>query len=367
VLRYGSPFNGIGSAQTAWEHLGWECAWTSEIDPFAIRVAKHHVGAPELGDINGITTEMLREHGPIDLLVGGSPCQSYSSLGKRRGMDDPRGKLALRFLELAGVARPRWIVFENVPRIKSSNKGRDFGTFLGKLEELGYGWAYRTFDAQYFGLAQSRERMFVVGYRGDWRRAAAVLFERQGIFGASSPHAKNQEGVAGTAGIHLDCGIAAAGAARHRVIGFHANAQGCQIASQARDLRLSAALTASQRAAVAYEVPGPLVLGIDGFNQSISGEVYHTLRAARDYRDAVAIRTTADGVTWWKVRRLMPIECERLQGFSDGFTQVPDHRGKPAADTPRYEAIGNAMPVPVMSWIGEGIQMVDAMDNRAND
>lgn len=276
-------------------------------------------------------------------------------------MDDPRGALALRFLEVAAVAEPRWIVFENVPRIKSSKKGRDFGTFLGMLEELGYGWAYRTFDARYFGLATSRERMLVVGYRGDWRRAGAVLFERDSFFGSPLSRRESRQDTPGTASVDPAGGLATTAARPRRCIGFHANAQGCQMACRTRDLRLAAALTTSQRAAVAYEVPGPSVLGIEGLSKSIPEEVYETLKSKHEYRHAVAVPNPAGGITWWVVRLQTPLECERLQGFPDNYTQVPDHRGKPAADTPRWKALGNAMPVPVMRWIGEGIEMVDAI------
>lgn len=360
-FRIGSLFNGIGAAPLAWEPLGWKCRYTSEINPFAIRVVEHHFKAENLGDIREIAKETL--HGrPIDLLVGGSPCVSFSSLGNRQGMDDPRGELALRFLEVARVAQPRWIVFENVPRLKSSNKGRDFGAFLGMLEKFGYGWAYRTFNARYFGLAQSRERVFVVGYRGDWRRAAAVLFERDSLLGAPSSCKESRQNTPRAAAVDPACGFSTTGSRPRRCIGFHGNAQGCQIASTTRDLWLAATLTASQRAAVAYEVPRPFLLSSDGFNESIHEEGYNNLRAGRDSGDAVAIPTADGGQSWWVVRYLMPMECERLQGFPDGFTQVPDYRGKPAADTPRLKALGNAFPVPVMRWIGERIQMVEEMN-----
>ncbi len=346
----------------AWQPLGWRCAWTSEIDPFACRVVEHHYGFANLGDVTRITKEMLVKRGKIDVLVGGSPCQSFSSLGKRRGMDDPRGKLAFRFLELAAYAEPKWIVWENVPRVLNSNRGRDFGAFLGKLAQLGYGFAYRVLDAAHFGLAQSRERVFVVGYRGDWRRAAAVLLEKESLFGASSTREGLQEDSAGTAGVHIARGIATTGSGRHQCIGFHANAQGCQITSHTRDIRIAATLTASQRAAVAYEVAGPLVLGVDGLNHSSSRESSHILQAGREHRGAVAVGNSVDGLAWWVVRLLMPRECERLMGFESDYTRVPCKRGKPAADTPRYRAIGNSMAVPIMSWLGKQIEKVEAMD-----
>ncbi|MGA0355790.1 MAG: DNA cytosine methyltransferase, partial [Ilumatobacteraceae bacterium] len=182
-MRYASVCDGIGAVHCAWKPLGWECAWTSEIDKFPIAVVERHWGFPNLGDMTEIDREMLDEHGPIELLVGGTPCQSFSVAGLRGGLDDDRGNLALRFMQLCAEARPTWVVWENVPGVLSIDGGRAFGSILGALEELGYGWAYRTLDAQWFGVAQRRRRVFVVGCLGDWRRAAAVLFEQQSVCG----------------------------------------------------------------------------------------------------------------------------------------------------------------------------------------
>ncbi len=189
VMRYGSVCSGIEAATVAWHPLGWEPAWFAEIDPFPSAVLAHHwPTVPNLGDITAPDfTERAMGHGSIDILVGGTPCQSFSVAGLRAGLDDPRGNLARVFLGIADRLRPRWVVWENVPGVLSSNEGRDFGAFLGALGELGYGWAYRVLDAQYFGVAQRRRRVFVVGYLGDWRRAAAVLFERACLSGNPPP------------------------------------------------------------------------------------------------------------------------------------------------------------------------------------
>jgi DNA (cytosine-5)-methyltransferase 1 len=195
-MRYASVCDGIGAAHVAWKPLGWQCSWTSEIEPFPAAVVEHHFGFANVGDMTKITEEMLDEHGPVDLLVGGTPCQSFSVAGLRGGLADPRGNLALRFVQLAAVMQPKWIVWENVPGVLSSGRGRDFGTFLGALGEIGYGFAYRVLDAQWFGVAQRRRRVFVVGYLGDWRRAAAVLFERESVFGNPPTRGKAWEGVA---------------------------------------------------------------------------------------------------------------------------------------------------------------------------
>ena len=177
-----------------WHHLGWEPAFFSDIDPFPRAVLSHHYpDVPLHGDFTTIGED---DYGSIELLVGGTPCQSFSVAGLRGGMDDDRGNLALEYLKLAQRKRPEWLVWENVPGVLSSNGGRDFGAFLGGLVELGYGFAYRILDAQYFGVAQRRRRVFVVGCLGDWRRSAAVLFERESLSGNPPPRRETGERVA---------------------------------------------------------------------------------------------------------------------------------------------------------------------------
>jgi DNA (cytosine-5)-methyltransferase 1 len=192
-LTFGSVCSGIEAASVAWLPLGWRASFHAEIEaaPSAV-LAHHYPGVPNLGDF----TRIENPPKPIDVLVGGTPCQSFSVAGKRLGLDDPRGNLAVEYLRLARRLGPRWLVWENVPGVLSSNRGRDFGAFLGLLAELGYGWAYRVLDAQYFGVPQRRRRVFVVGHLGDWRRAAAVLFEREGLCGHPAPRREAGAGVA---------------------------------------------------------------------------------------------------------------------------------------------------------------------------
>ena len=213
-MKYGSVCSGIEAASVAWHDLGWEPQWFSEIEQFPSEVLKHRFPAvPNLGDMTTINQNPIADERPIDLLVGGTPCQSFSVAGLRKGLDDPRGNLMLTFLSIADKLRPKWIVWENVPGVLSSNGGKDFGTFLGALGELGYGFAYRVLDAQHFGVAQRRRRVFVVGYLGDWRVAAAVLFERESLQGNIKPSRKkreevtaNAEGSVGEAGSWWDGG-----------------------------------------------------------------------------------------------------------------------------------------------------------------
>jgi DNA (cytosine-5)-methyltransferase 1 len=158
------------------------------------------VALPQLGTVpnfGDFTKIGAQDVGAIDLLAGGTPCQSFSVAGKRAGLDDPRGNLTIEFARLAGRLRPLWLVWENVPGVLSIDGGRTFGAFLGMLGELGYGISYRVLDAQHFGVPQRRRRVFVVGHLGDWRAAAAVLLERSSLSGYPPPRREARKGTAG--------------------------------------------------------------------------------------------------------------------------------------------------------------------------
>lgn len=193
-MIYGSVCSGIEAATVAWHPLGWEAAFFSEIEKFPSAVLAHHY--PDVPNLGDMTKFKEWPDANLDVLVGGTPCQSFSVAGLRKGLDDPRGNLMLTYLAIAERYRPKWVVWENVPGVLSSNGGRDFGTFLGALGKLGYGFAYRVLDAQYFGVAQRRRRVFVVGCLGDWRAAAAVLFERESMSGNPAPSREARQAVA---------------------------------------------------------------------------------------------------------------------------------------------------------------------------
>lgn len=203
-MRFASVCSGIEAASVAWQPLGWQAAWFSEIEPFPRSVLAHHYpNVPNWGDM---TKFQDWPDESIDLLCGGTPCQSFSIAGLRKGLADPRGNLMLVFGAIAAKYRPRWLVWENVPGVLSSNGGRDFGAFLGLLAELGYGFAYRILDAQYVrvqshprAVPQRRRRVFVVGHIGGlWQRAAAALFERESLRGHPAPSRKAGQNAAGT-------------------------------------------------------------------------------------------------------------------------------------------------------------------------
>ena len=468
-MRYLSVCSGIEAATVAWHPLGWTAAAYSEIEKFPSQVLAHHYpNTPNVGDMTKFKEWNI---GSIDLLVGGTPCQSFSVAGLRKGLDDPRGNLMLTYLAIADQYRPRWLVWENVPGVLSSNGGKDFGVFLGALGELGYGFAYRILDAQYFGVAQRRRRVFVVGYLGDWRAAAAVLFERHSLSGDSAPSREKRKEAAGgithglgdggelarclnacnTASGRLDVSVEtfvsqpialqditsrekaqngkgwnADGSAY--TVDTHAT-QGVaqpisfsgQMSYPQTDVGMTQTLQAKNPMAVAVGVPEVMctlrasgagfdrpgnsatehetyiAVGTDLYNGAITGDVAvpMTNRAdgtetgptvmqsvathdvagtmmsyAKSGGDSNRIDNAAAGYmamvpASMAVRRLTPVECERLQGFPDSYTDIQP-KGKATPDGPRYKALGNSMAVPVMAWIGKRIQEVENLQCKPN-
>ena len=194
-MKFLSVCSGIEAASVAWHDLGFECVGVSEIDKFPSEVLKHHYpSVPNLGDMTKYK-EWNNDLAP-DLLVGGTPCQSFSVAGLRKGMDDPRGNLALTYVGIAEKYQPQWFIWENVPGVLSSSGGKDFSSFLSAMADIGYGIAYRVLDAQFFGVPQRRRRVFVVGYLGDWRPAVSVLFEPSSVFGHTPKGRKKGKGTA---------------------------------------------------------------------------------------------------------------------------------------------------------------------------
>ena len=337
-MRYGSVCSGIEAATVAWHPLGWKAAWYSEIEPFPCAALKHHYPAvPNYGDMTKYE-EWPNE--PINLLVGGTPCQSFSVAGLRKGLADPRGNLMLTYGAIARRYRPEWLVWENVPGVLSSNGGRDFGTFLGMLAELGYGFAYRVLDAQYFGVAQRRRRVFVVANARNWQRAAAVLFESHSLQGHPAPSREARQGTAPSTrgGVEL-CGPL-----------------------NARDYKDPGTdgmnYNSAKMVPCVYPMHGGMIGRQEQNGPSGSGfgeetDPSYTLTAGGQVRHGVA--------TPLQVRRLTPVECERLQGFPDNYTNIPWRKKPESPDGPRYKALGNSMAVPVMAWIGKRIKEVSEL------
>ena len=349
-MRFGSVCSGIDAASIAWtaKHgpMNWSCEFFSEIDKFPSAVLAHHYGSnmpgepysqnaiPNYGDM----TKFMEwpDHGsksnrPIDVLVGGTPCQTFSVAGLRAGLADPRGNLMLTYLAILERYKPRWFIWENVPGVLSSNGGKDFGTFLGGVEQCGYGAAYRVLDAQFVrvdglerAVPQRRRRVFVVGYLGDWRPPAAVLFERESLRGHPAPRRKSGEGFAADVGEGATVGslCARTGLSRSQLEGPHDTAA------------LRAASGGSSKSYVAQVAPsvstGPPYSRTG--NERVECEALAVQSTAFKIRGgcegggkgylgsdetAFTLSTTHDQDIFhdYAVRRLTPTECQRLQGF----------------------------------------------------
>jgi DNA (cytosine-5)-methyltransferase 1 len=370
-MRYLSVCSGIEAATVAWHPLGWKPAAFAEIDKFPRAVLQHHY--PDVPIHGDFTTIQANDYGTVDLLVGGTPCQSFSVAGLRGGLDDDRGNLALEFMRLAARIKPTWIVWENVPGVLSSNGGRDFGSILGALGELGYGWAYRVLDAQHFGVPQRRRRVFVVGCLGSWQRAAAVLFERHSVSGNPPPRREARETAptvparrtaGGGLGTDFDCdgGLIARCATTGEGKCFDSETttlvtQDVRYAHYSHDYandRITDPAGVNPALSARATASGNLnLLEPAAFDWQTGGD----MRGLDPKPTAALQRCQVPAVCGAAVRRLTPRECERLQGFSDDYTAIP-WRGKPAdqcPDGPRYKALGNSMAVPVMAWIGSRI------------
>ena len=371
-MNYLSVCSGIEAATVAWHEMGWNPLAFSEIEKFPSQVLAHHYpNVPNLGDMTKFK-EWDFGTNRLDLLVGGTPCQSFLVAGLRKGLDDPRGNLALTYAAILDKFRPKWCIWENVPGVLSSNKGRDFGAFLGALVELGYGFAYRVLDAQNFGVAQRRRRVFVVGCLGSWESAAKVLFESESLSGNIKQSRKEKQEIAKciTTRITND----------YETEQFVYENHGTD--SRVKEIAISPTVTARwgtggnnvplamQGNLIGRDKGGPQGIGVsdsntmytltktdvhavfcDTYNGTIQGNVAATMTADM----AGPTHSGPKIMQNMAVRRLTEIECERLQGFPDNYTNIKENCPSGA----RYKALGNSMAVPVMKWIGQRIQQVE--------
>lgn len=401
-MRYVSLFSGIEAASVAWHPLGWEPLAFSEIDTFPSAVLAHHYpDTPNLGDITRIDWSRHSDCTTADLVVGGSPCQSFSIAGRREGLEGASG-LMWEYVRAIRELRPRWLVWENVPGALSSSGGEDFRCLLQALDELGYCVAWRVLDAQYFGVAQRRRRVYVVGSLGS-TRACEVLFEPESLrwdhpsgrakrqaltrgFGGGArgadagpgcltPWDSQSRRVYDTDGCYPTLDTREHSGGDGRAVAFLPNAGG-KAGSIAYERELSPTLKTEHNPAV-------LCASNRGPRSSIGVDVSPSLMASDDKNPNVVIAFSAKNAAsaglsvssdtsptlsttkqpaisgGGTVRRLMPVECERLQGFKDGWTDVPYKGKEHAPDSPRYKSLGNSMAVPVMRWIGWRIQQVE--------
>jgi len=381
-MNYLSVCSGIEAATVAWHHMGWKPVGFSEIEKFPSQVLSHHYPkVTNFGDMTKYKEWKLDDS--IGLLVGGTPCQSFSVAGLRKGLDDPRGNLALTYVGILDKFRPKWCIWENVPGVLSSGRGRDFGAFLGALGELGYGWAYRVLDAQNFGIAQRRKRVFVVGCLGGWESAAKVLFESESLSGNIKQSRKKREETSTDFIPSIANCLETTCNDYSRADGFNMIAyEWHNQDSRIKPVEIAATLNcnaggreghlvqniplAMQGNLIERDAGGPNGIGVsdsntmytltktdihavfcDTYNGTIQGNVAATMTA-----DMAG--STHSGPKIMKnmaVRRLTEVECERLQGFPDNYTNIRENCPSGA----RYKALGNSMAVPVMRWIGERI------------
>jgi DNA (cytosine-5)-methyltransferase 1 len=476
-LRYGSVCSGVETASLAWEPLGWEPVFFAEIEKYPAAVLAHrYPNVPNLGDMTSADfANKAQGAGAVDVLVGGTPCQSFSVAGLRGGLDDERGNLALEFCRLADRLAPTWVVWENVPGVLSSGGGRDFGSIVGAMGELGYNLAWRILDAQNFGVPQRRRRVFLVGHLGaEQRGAAAVLFEQHCLQGHPAPSRETRQDLAPTVSagftassfgkyaegcgtLRRDGGDLGGGSetltiwrgsdqANAETVEGQAGTLNCNKGQQgdnaalpyfratgrssyteaesAEALRACAAKHGDTDLVVSGEVVGT-VTARKGRNNGIANDdvqaghlicvnaretpvsasgkslplgaqdrghavafpidTRNALRDPEKYdtvnRQGVGVGEDGDPAptvdsshvdavaTEMQVRRLTPRECERLQGMPDDWTKIPWRKkdAEDCPDGPRYKAIGNSMAVPVMSFIGKRIAMVQEILDGKDD
>jgi len=416
MISFGSVCSGIEAASVAWELLGWKAAWLSEIEKFPCAVLAHHYpDVPNLGDMTTLPDRIRSgEVEAPDVFCGGTPCQAFSVAGLRKSLDDARGNLSLTFCEIADAidqvrliqqSNPSIVFWENVPGVLNT-KDNAFGCFLGALAgeddalvPPGGRWsnagfidgpqravAWRVLDAQYFGVAQRRRRVFVIASARDDFDPAAVLFEFEGLRRDTAPRRETGERIApcvtngppfsrtGNERVEAEAMVVAKKwpaeisstldttfGTKQGLEDQHVNA-GCPMFVPSYGIPgnwigrkpenggnatepmydLAPCLTKADQHGVAQT----MAIGTDLYNGAITGDV------------AVPLTNRADGtgtgpsvMQSMAVRRLTPVECERLQGFPDNYTKIADK----TPDGPRYKALGNSWAVPVVRWIGERI------------
>lgn len=444
-MDYLSLFSGIEAASVAWAPLGWRPLAFAEVDAFPSAVLRERFpSVPNLGDVTKVNWRgFVRDFGRPDVLVGGSPCQSFSIAGTRTGLGGASG-LMWEYVRAVREVRPRWLLWENVPGALSSTHGEDFRCLLRSLDALGYGLAWRVLDAQFFGVAQRRERVFLVGRLGDPGGPCQVLFEPDCLSWNPPQGREKRKELAAAAGRRPACagfkysagsgsngvgheeescntltarGDSSAGPMRGQNVICMTDTQtnssvsddgtvGTITSHSSKDAPAVAFFAVRMREGKAGGGKGPLVQDdvsgtiATGNDQTIFSFAQNTRDEVRVQGDgtlsgALSASPGAKQTTYvcmaddnakaavdveccgtlkcggsapiaggrMAVRRLMPVECERLQGFPDGWTKIP-WRGRPAEecpDGPRYKAIGNSMAVPVMRWLGERIAMADSI------
>lgn len=384
TLSYGSVCSGVEAASVAWDNIGFTPSWFSEIDDFPSAVLAYRwPGVANLGDMTLIGNMIISgEVEAPDILVGGTPCQSFSVAGLRGGMSDSRGQLTIAYIQLANIIdevrikngkQPCIIIWENVPGVLSS-KDNAFGSFLAglagereNLQPTGRKWsnagvvlgperkiAWRILDSQHFGVPQRRRRVFLVASARNGFEPHEVLFESESLHGDITPSARTQKNI--TKNVKSCTGVSDK---TRRGLASGKNVVSTLMANAGTKLWLGnqEAFSGDYFILEPITISGNMIgreaaSGGNGKGFDTTGMGY-TLTT--NDRHAVAYGTTDEPN--FVVRRLTPLECERLQGFPDNHTQVP-FKGKSVEacpDSPRYTAMGNSMAVPVMRWLGKRV------------
>jgi len=392
-FTYGSVCSGIEAVSVAWRDLPFRPLWFSETDAFPAAVLAHHwPEVPNTGDMQQLAGKIIRNEIPApDILIGGTPCQSFSVAGLKQGMNDPRGQLSLSYIRLADAIdtkrteenkRATIIIWENVPGILSDN-GNAFGQFIAglagadapffpgappanKKPSTFWRWspkyhryipkwpragcvygsrrniAWRVQDAQYHGLPQRRKRLFVIAGAGADFDPAQILFEFTSLCGDITPGGKTQPPV--TPPVTANSGDHCPQIYNKQRIGVYTPSNLCSTCT-ASDYKDAHDLVICPTVCVSANIIGRSPLH-GGHHLGVTKDLCYTLDTSPGSHAVISD---------YRLRRLMPVEYERLQGFPDHFTRIP-WRGKYATDcpdAPRYKALGNSMAVPVITWIGK--------------
>ena len=357
-MRYATVCSGVEACSVAWEPLGWKPVFFSEIEDFPSEVLNtHYPSVPNHGDMTNFE-EWGYEKGSIDVICGGTPCQSFSVAGLRKGLSDERGNLALTFCRMVDQLRPKYFIWENVAGCLSSNGGRDFGSITGAMAEFGYSFGWRVFDAQHFGVPQRRRRVFLVGCAsGQAEHIRQILFEPES---SRRNYEKSKEArenftndtakcFAGNQESHVAATLQTTCNDYSRADAFNTVVYECHHTdSRVKELGQTCQTVTARWGTGGNNVP------LVSFSSNMS-----ELDALENVAPTVKVGgsgcSNAPAIATEKlVRRLTPIEVERLQGFPDDYTNIP-WRGKTAPDSRRYKAMGNSMAVPVMRWLGQRI------------
>ena len=312
-MKYASLFSGIEAASVAWKTFNMNPVFFSEVDDFCSSVLKKRFpSVPNLGDIKHLNEHELYNNCKLDLIIGGSPCQDFSTAGKSKGLNGENGKLTLEFCKVLDRKKPQWFVWENVTGVISCQKGESFRRIISEFAAIGYGVSWRVLDSQFFGVPQKRRRVYVVGYLGAWEPTREVLFEQESLLGFSGENRKKRK-------------------------------------------KSSAKNTPSTEKTSS---------GLMAYSSSGRGEGKVDLRFTES--GIANTVTTSNGsksmnmVNEGRIRILTPREREALMGLPKDWTKVKFKNKKLSEiDAERFKAIGNSMAVPVIRYLGKRILMVD--------